>query len=733
MSQSNMQAASPGALDRALLSSLLPVSREVRLARGDELHRVAGSNDVLIIVLSGSLELRAGDQLLATRRGGEIVGALNLVGDHARSVTAVAAADSRLLCVSAQALRQLTLSDPDTLHRLAKAVLRLPSQHLQRNPLFAAIDGEALAELDRTSAWVNLRAGEILCRQGDAADALWVVVHGRLEVVAEAPDGERVLDILERNAVVGEMALLDGQPRSATVRAIRDSELIRIPADTFERLLQRPTVAVTVARGLASRLRHTSMTPRLVRRARTIAVIAAGAGQLPPGFITELEAALAGPHGDVLCLQREGNAQLLEFDEESSGFLTSWLYDNEAAFRFIVVECDSAASAWTLRAIRQADLVLMVAGAGDDPTPNPLERLIVVDPALKRVRRELVLLHPRDTTRPHDTRRWLEPRPALRHHHLRLESTLDFARLARWIGGTSLGVVLSGGGARGFAHIGALRALRDCGLAVDYIGGSSVGAMIAAQAALGWDFDTIVARNKEEFARWSMIRDITYPHAALQSGNNTVRLMTALFGEARIEDLWLPYFSVSTNLTRAKEVVHETGPIWLWTRASCSVPGIVPPVSYEGDLLVDGGVLNNLPTNLMRERCPGLVLAVDVSAAMVMAAGQDTRAAVPGWPHLWRAVNRRSRLAAFPNMMEILMRAATLSTSSASERSRIEADLYLHPPVDHFPGTRWAAIDRLVEIGYHYARERIEAWQASRDGGSPLPEASAAMAGAPER
>jgi NTE family protein len=716
MSQANMEAASHDALDRALLTSLLPVSREVPLAAGGELHSIAGSNDVLIIVLSGSLDLRAGDQVLATRRDGEIVGALNLVGDHARSVTAVATADSCLLCVSAQALLQLTQDNPDALHRLAKAVLRLPSQHLQRTPLFAAIDGEALSELDRTAAWINLRAGEILCRQGEAADALWVVVHGRLEVIAEAPDGERVLDILERNAVAGEMALLDGEPRSATVRAIRDSELIRIPGDTFEHLLQRPSFAVTVARGLASRLRHTSMTPRLVRRARTIALIAAGTGRVPPAFSAELEAALAGPHGNVLCLRSEaGNAALLEFDEESSGFLTSWLYDNEAAFRFIVVECDPTASPWTLRAIRQADLVLTVAYAGGDPAPNHLERLIVDDPALKRVRRELVLLHPRDTERPRDTGRWLEQRPSLRHHHLRLGSTPDFARLARWVGGSSLGVVLSGGGARGFAHIGALRALSDCGLGVDYIGGSSVGAMIAAQAALGWDFDTIIARNKEEFARWSMIRDITYPHAALQSGNNTVRLMTALFGDARIEDLWLPYFSVSTNLTRAKEVVHETGPIWLWTRASCSVPGIVPPVSYEGDLLVDGGVLNNLPTNLMRERCPGLVLAVDVSAAMVMAAGQDTRASLPGWPHLWRAINRRAQPAAFPNMMEILMRAATLSTSSASERSQIEADLYLHPPVDSFSGTRWAAIDKLVEIGYHYARERIEAWQAGRE------------------
>jgi predicted acylesterase/phospholipase RssA/CRP-like cAMP-binding protein len=703
-----------GGLDPALLNALLPVSSEIWLARGEALRRTSEPSDVLMVVLPGALELRAGAQLLATRREGEMLGSLNVAGEEGRLLTVTAAKETRLLCVPVRALRQLAQNDPATLHQLAVAVLRLPSQHLRANPLFNAIDGEALVQLDRTASWVNLRGGDTLCHQGDPADALFVVVHGRLEVVAELPDGEHVLDILERNAVVGEMALLEGQPRSATVRAIRDSELIRIPADTFRLLLEQPSVGVALARTLAGRLRHTSVTPRLTRSARTIAVLPAGSAGIPRGFIADLEAALSKLDNHVLSLRKEdGNAALVDFDEASSGFLTSWLYDNEAVFRFIVVECEAEASPWTLRAVRQADLVLTVALSESDPGPSPLERLIADHPALKRVRRELVLLHSAEKERPKRARIWLEPRPPLRHHHVRLGSNSDFARLARWVSGRSVGVVLSGGGARGFAHIGALQALHDHGISVDIIGGASMGAIIGAQAALGWDCAKMIARNKVEFSKWSMARDITYPFIALQKGRNTVRLMKALFRNAQIEDLWIPYFCVSSNLSRAELVVHEKGPIWLWTRASTSVPGILPPVAYAGNLLVDGSVLDNLPTDLMRQRCPGPIVAVDVNAAAVVATGLDTRAEMPGWPHLWRSLNRFSRKAAFPNIMDILMRSATLSTSSAAERSRAEADLYIHPPVDNFSGVGWGAIDRLVEIGYEHACQSIIAWKES--------------------
>jgi predicted acylesterase/phospholipase RssA len=451
-----------------------------------------------------------------------------------------------------------------------------------------------------------------------------------------------------------------------------------------------------------------------VRSARTIAVIPAGAGRMPSDFLPAFEAALSAEKGNVLCLRRgDAGAALAHLDEEGSGLLMSWLYDNETAFRFIILEGDAEPTAWTLRAMRQADLILSVALSTEDAAPSPLERIIAGDPMLQRVRRELVLLHAPETALPRGTAIWLNERPRVRHHHLRRGSTEDFARLARWVSGRSLGLVLSGGAARAFAHIGTLKALRDLGLPADFICGSSMGAIIGGQAALGWDIETMMARNKVVFAQWSIGRNLTYPYVALQTGRSMVRLAHDVFGDSQVEDLWLPYFCVSTNLSRAEVVAHETGPLWLWTRSSVSLPGIVPPVVYNGDLLVDGGVLNNLPIDLMRQRCPGPIIAVDVSPAVEMTTTMEVCAEMHGWPHLWRSVASR-RQAGFPNIMEILMRAATLGASTTSKRNQSAADLYLHPPVEGFAGFGWSALERIVDIGYRHSLEHIAAWQVRR-------------------
>jgi len=699
--------------DPALLDALMPIATSMHVARGDVVLRSGESTDALFVVLRGALDMHAGEEVLARRRQGEVLGALHIITGAPQFLTVVAAEDSDLLLVPAAALDRLTVEDPMTRRRLALAVRGRPSQHLENNPLFSAVSVAALARIDETAGWASLEAGEYLCREGDPADAIYVVVHGRLEVLVGEGDDERVLDQIGHDAIVGEMGLLEDQPRSATLRAVRDSELIVIPAAEFRHLIDEPQLLAALARTLASRLRHTSIARRQVRSARTIAVIPAGSGPMPDGFLSVFQAALSNEQGTVLCLRRgDAGAALAHLDQEGSGLLMSWLYDNETAFRFIILEGDGEATPWTVRAIRQADLILSVALSKDNPAPSPLERLIASDPALRRVRRELVLLHAPDTPLPQGTAAWLNGRAVKRHHHLRLGASADFARLARWVAGHSLGLVLSGGAARGFAHIGAMQALRDLGLQADFICGSSMGAIIGGQAALGWDIATMIARNKELFAQWRMMRNLTLPFVALQTGRNTVRLLRAVFGDAQIEDLWLPYFCVSTNLSRAEVAAHESGPAWLWTRASCSIPGILPPVVHAGDLLVDGGVLNNLPIDLMHQRCPGPIVAVDVSPVVEMTtAASDICTEMHGWPHLWRSLARRSGHGGFPNMMEILMRAATIGASSTSKRNQSEADLYLHPPVDAFTGFDWSAMERLIDIGYRHAYERIAAWQ----------------------
>jgi NTE family protein/lysophospholipid hydrolase len=226
-----------------------------------------------------------------------------------------------------------------------------------------------------------------------------------------------------------------------------------------------------------------------------------------------------------------------------------------------------------------------------------------------------VLLHAPNTAHPSGTSRWLDPRAAadVTHHHVRTDREGDVARLARSIGGASLGLALSGGGARGFAQLGVIRALADFGLSVDVVGGASMGAVLGALHAIGHDVPTIVELMKAGHRRARPFRDFTAPVVSLLRGDSLVNPLKMLFGDTQIEDLWIPFFCVSANLSRAELVVHDRGPVWRWLLASASAPGVVPPVVHHGDLLVDGGVLNNLPADILRERCRGSVIAVDVA------------------------------------------------------------------------------------------------------------------------
>ncbi len=600
------------------------------------------------------------------------------------------------------------------------AARRIPSHHLRANAMFAEIDPEILRELDGGVNWVRLKGGDTLFRQDDLSDALYIVIHGNVEVMVGEGDDERRVEVAGRGTCLGEMGLLTGDKRTATVRAIRDCELVRIPHRVFDSLVeQHPPLGMSLARTLAARLKHTNIVPRQHRDLRTIAVIAGGPSPLPPEFMAGLLAALAAVESPVQHVrsrdieQRFGpGAAETKSDDFRDGQIAAWLNEHEVMHRLSVYECEADKPGWNQRALRQVDLVLIVGRAETSPARGPLDEAVEGGADLSRVRRELVLVHADDRP-PQGSEKWLQFHRVTRHHQLRLARAADYARVARSLCGTALGVALSGGGARGFSHIGAIQALRDRGLEIDLIGGTSMGSVIAAQVAMGWDTATMIERNRKVFVECAVVGDMTFPFVAVMKGTSTVKLLRELYGDVQIEDLWLPYFCVSTNLSRAEVVVHERGPLWLWVRASSSVPGIGPPVPWQGDLLVDGGLLNNLPADILRQRCPGTVVACDASPAVELTTEVPTRAEMSGWPHLWRLVNPWAKREPFPNLLEILTRTASMSSDHSSAGVRAAADLYLHPPVEKIGALDWASIERIVEIGYRYACEQIDEWERS--------------------
>jgi NTE family protein/lysophospholipid hydrolase len=345
--------------------------------------------------------------------------------------------------------------------------------------IFGRLDREALAHIAAQLEWVVLPSGATLFREGDSGDDIYLVSHGRLRVVAgDGEGGERVLEEIGRGGTVGDIALLTGEPRAASVHAVRDTYLLRLSRSAFDTLLERhPVAMLKIAEKAVLRLRHASR-QHMENSSRpvTYAVIPAGA-DVPFAAFGDRLAATLGTFGPTLklgaadvdrLLARPGIAQTAD-DTAIHESLNAWLGTQENGHDAVVYVADEIWSSWTRRCLMHADRVLIVGRGGADPAPGPVERAFH-DLGLK-TRADLVLIHADDTERPSGTLPWLEARHVATHHHVRMGNNRDLRRVARRVSGRTVGLVLGGGGARGFAHIGALRALEEAGVEIDVVGG----------------------------------------------------------------------------------------------------------------------------------------------------------------------------------------------------------------------------------------------------------------------
>jgi predicted acylesterase/phospholipase RssA/CRP-like cAMP-binding protein len=590
--------------------------------------------------------------------------------------------------------------------------------HLAR--LFEAADPALLAELQANAEWVSLRGGECLFRRGEPGDAAYIVVSGRVRIA----DGERTLNEVGAGETLGEMALLSGAPRSATVYAVRDTLLARLGAGAFNRLVDRhPAVLRRIAGHLVDRLRrHNATLASAHAAAQTFAIVPVGANAPLPEFTPRLGEALRA-HGATLVLDalrvdralgRPGSAEAGADDPESVR-LVDWLNEQELGHRFVVYETERGAPRWTERAVRQADHVVFVASAGAAPAAAEVERLLAQrHGASHRPRASLVVVRERHTDPIQGSGAWLEPCRLDAHYHVALDSPPDFARLARCLAGEGIGLVLGGGGARGFAHLGVLRALVESGVPIDWVGGTSIGAIIAALVAQGVAPDDALARCRHRFRA---LKDPTLPLVALLAGRRINARLRDAFGATLIEDLPLPFLCVSTNLSRAAQAVHDRGPLVPAIRASVSLPGILPPMRLGSDLHVDGGLVNNLPIDVMAARPEvGAVIAVDVGAEVEMGAPAGFEPELSGWRALWERFVPRPGRARPPTIMSVLTRSSFVaSVYWARERHTAElASLYLRVPVADLRLLAFERIDDIAARGYEATIGPIRQWWQAR-------------------
>ena len=410
-------------------------------------------------------------------------------------------------------------------------------------------------------------------------------------------------------------------------------------------------------------------------------------------------------------LARSGRAELV-WDVRASAHTAEWFNRLEEANDYVVYLAEADATGWTRQCCRQADLVLLAADAHGDPRPWP-------DGVLEAAQRagipiELALLH-RGSVTPGAAARWLAGSRAVSHHHI--VDGADIGRLARLVTRRGVGLVLSGGGARGFAHLGVIRALREARIPIDFVGGASIGSIIAAGVANGWSDEEMRCRYRRSFVETNPVSDYTFPFVALTRGRKVTGLLRREFTEVRIEDLRVPFFCISASLSTGRAFEHREGPLWLALRASVAIPGVLPPVFLGDEVLVDGAAINNLPVDAMQRHAPGLVIGCDVGAERNLHCDFDPA----DQPPLWRFFSRSSRGRRRINIFQVLMRAGVINGASTAAAQRELADVLLKPPLDDVDLLNWRAFDRAIAAGYDYARVAL-------DGESRLPRLSPAAA-----
>ena len=612
----------------------------------------------------------------------------------------------------------LQRSSADRLSRLASVTI------------FNGLDEGAFCDLAAELEWEYIPGGETLYHRGEPGDCLYAVLSGRLRVyAARSAEGEQVVGEVARGETVGGIDVLTGDARTTTVRAIRDTEAVKLSKAGFEHLLEKhPLAMMQLARGIASRASRRRRSLGVSKTLRSIAVVPSSKDVPLREFVRRLTPLFAAL-GPTLHLDRRAvelavgkNALEIPNSDAERSKMAGILNDLEGANRYVIYEADSAATPWTKWCVRQADCILLVGSADGVPTVTDIEEecLFRVAAGKPTARTELVLLHRGHAPcHPSGTARWFAGRHVDAHHHVAMDSQADLERLVRLITGCAVSLVLSGGGARAFAQIGVIRALRESGIPIDYIGGASMGAVIGAQLALGWDHETLVSVNKKKWAHLRALTDYTLPIVGLLSGRKLSRILASMFGDVQIEDLPLNYFCVSSNLTRAHSAVHRHGPLWRWVRASIAMPGIGPPLFSNGELFVDGGVLKTMPIDVMSKLCQGCVVAVYTSEPEDLATNIQDLDSLSGWQIFWNRWNPFAAKASTPNIFSILVRTMMLSSLESMKQLKSEADLFIDPPIGEFGRFEWKAIDQFIEIGYSTAQNRIEEWQSRRSAETP--------------
>jgi predicted acylesterase/phospholipase RssA/CRP-like cAMP-binding protein len=570
---------------------------------------------------------------------------------------------------------------------------------------------------------VFVPAGTHFLKQGEVAETATIIEHGRFIVLLPARSGEPMTFELGRGEIVTLAAMLAEDPSRGDLYALRDSTVITLQGEDFLACLTANSRLIKDYSAWAI-----EQTKRLIglssfqSRPQAFALLpTSNAPQIHESSLALMQA-LSETHGQGHLINSQRIQEVFGCDpakgdnfDQVRHKLTAWLEEQEAEGYFLLFVCDPTETNWTRWCLDQTDRIIVATMAEDTAEIERIGQIFAGrQVAGTKVMMDLILIQNQNTKLPRGSNVWMKLKCLRRHHQVRQGNATDFQRAARRISDRAVGLVLGGGGARGLAHIGVLQALEEAGVPVDVIGGTSMGSAMAAAYARGWEPQKILEFASKTFTDTNAVRDLDFPMISILAGRKLNRQLQSFFQKIDIADLWLPYFCISASLSKGEMMVHDQGLLWEKVRASCSLPGIFPPVWSDGQLLVDGGVMNNVPIDVMENRCNGgTVIAVNVGGGGAKGFDDSKHWTASGWSLLRQRFSRNSQNKRIANILDVMLWSTTISSKRYLQQlvDAGRVDLYLTPPVQEFQLLGFDAYEKLYQVGYEYARKELAEWE----------------------
>lgn len=514
---------------------------------------------------------------------------------------------------------------------------------------------------------MQLEPGAFVFEQGDHNNALYIVLSGRLRAVVQDEHAMHILGDIGEGEPAGEFALFTNEPRMASVLAIRKTTVLEINKQQYEALVARnPSFAATLTGVLIGRLKRNMLERHLSAIPRNIALVNLQADHDLSPWTRDIEKTF-----------RESGTPIYVYDHTSAteGDQAAVFDSLEQHMGMNILVCSEAHPEWSRQCLLYADLVIVATDFKASPELYPVEQLLdLYSQSILNKKIYIVFLHKQNAPFPAHTQRWLARRKVNLHIHVRKNNARDVRRFCRIIAHQAVGVVLGGGGAKGYAHVGAVRALMDAGIEIDFIGGTSAGALYGVVMS-HCDFSFAqIDRLCEASAKGKLTsNDFSLPIISMMSGRKINRFIKEIFGDSHLEDIWVNSYCVSTNFSSSAITVHDRGLTSKMVQASIAIPGVFPPVVIDKQLHVDGGVVDNLPIEPMYRYPVRYVIAISLSSL-------NTRyvdyAEVPSAGKLfWDKLTGRKKYR-IPSISSLIINSLMLNSYQKQELNKSKVSLY---------------------------------------------------------